>query len=243
MFRHVFILTLLSVSLSYADSADDLVAQAARAYAKESSSFNKLKTMVVTEKGTVNQGGKSTPGVRESHIVWPSHYLAQFTLGEKPGTVTVTLCTNGDQGWRSSTGTPPGDLSIAELNEMRIDIYALWVCSLLFLKEGGTKFTAIPDAKVEGVTCKGLLINRRGYPDISLYFDSEKYLLRKASYKGRELGVAKQKELFFSDHKETGGLMLPTKSALRLDGKEVFTWTSIEYTFPDSIDKKKFAKP
>jgi hypothetical protein len=47
----------------------------------------------------------------------------------------------------------------------------------------------------------------------------------------------------YDAHKEFGGVQLPTRQITTVSGRELFSWSEIDYTFPDSVDAKTFQRP
>jgi hypothetical protein len=62
-------------------------------------------------------------------------------------------------------------------------------------------------------------------------------------YRSREAGVVLTKEKFYDGHKEVGGLKVPGRETTIVQGREVYSWTEMEYAFLDKIDPKAFEKP
>src|SRR5262249_7786251 len=135
------------------------------------------------------------------------------------------------------------DLSVEELNDFRTDVYGVFASNLLTLTEPETKLSLGPRTKVGNDPVVGLKLSRRPYPEVTLLFDEKTSVLRKMSYRGRENGIVLSKEMIFGGHKEIGGLTLPTTQTMFIQQKEVYTWTEMNFGFPDKLDDKTFDKP
>src|SRR5437764_1085167 len=78
--------------------------------------------------------------------------------------------------------------------------------------------------KVGSAPVVGLKVGRRPWPEVTLWFDEKTSLLRKMAYRSREAGATLSKEMIYDGHKEVSGLMVPTKQATVVQGREVYQW-------------------
>ena len=207
-----------------------------------SSKLDKLKVMTYTARGTIASPAGDVAATREVMAQWPDLYRSTFglILGDVKQQVTIAL--QGDRGWRA-VGAQADDLGLEETQVVRIDVYVAWLTTLRPLTDGSATLAAIPGATVNGRATVGVKATNRGRPDVSLYFDKETGLLVKAAFSTREAGVQIQKESVFADHKDFGGVKLPTRQTDFQNGKKAAEWTVTGYQFPDKIDRAKFAKP
>jgi len=226
-----------------ADEASDILDRALKAHAKDPADLKKFRVHTMKAKGLSKHGPKPEAATWEVAAVWPGEMRLtwEFGVGDRKSTYTVAM--SGDRGWIGGPGSPAEDLGIEKFNDVRTDAYALWVATLTTLKDAETKLAAAGRAKVDEVPVVGLKVSRRPWPDITLYFDEKSGLLRKMAYRSRENGVFMNKEFVYDGHKDIGGLVVPTKERMSIQGREVAEWTEVEYAFPDKLDPKIFDKP
>lgn len=245
MRRLVFVLTLaLAVPpAARCDDATELRDRVIAAHAKDPADLKKLRTYTLKAKGVSKLGGDPAPANHEVFAVWPAKLKATWEFGTGAMKNAATICITDDRGWKRMGAAGTFDLTIEELNDFRADAYTFWVFTLTTLSDPETKLTVLPKDKVGDQPVVGLKLTRRPWPDVTLYFDEKSHLLRKMAYRSRDAGVVMEKEMIYDGHKEFGGVKLPTRQTTLVKGREISQWTEMEYTTPDTIDAKAFAKP
>lgn len=234
---------LMFAPAAHADEAADLAARVLKACAADPADLKKLRTYTSKAKGTAVYGRDVLPASYDIRAIWPGQFSIYFEFDDKGTKKTITKAVSEDRGWQRVGGFPATELGIEDLNDFRTDVYGMWVYRLVTLAEAGTTLELAPKAKVNGEPVVGLVITRRPWPPVTLYFDEKTAFLRRAVIKSRDGAVVTTKQLTFDAHKSIGGVMLPTKQITVVEGREMFNWTEIEYTFPDKIDPKVFEKP
>lgn len=223
--------------------AEDLRDRVLRAAAKDPADLKKLRTHTLKAKGV--KKGVPTPiaGTHEMMGVWPGKTRMSWEFGAGDMKSAITLCAADDRGWKSAVQVPPMDMNLEELNDYRADAYAIWMTTLMPLGDPANRLAMVPGMDVGGRPAVGFRVTRRPWPEITLHFDTETLALRRMAYTTRDAGVLATREMLFDGHKEFGGVRLPTKEKLFINGKEAINWTELEYAFPDKLDPKLFEKP
>lgn len=246
MFRHfaaaILFFSVSSWSWVHGAEVDEFVRDVLKAHAKDTASLKKQNISIIKATGVMTLNGEKKPNTRILQSVWPAQTLVYFEFGNDSKAGTLTMCAVNDRGWRRASGFPSVDLTLEEVNDYRQVMYSYWMITLLPLTETGNKFSFVEGIKVNGEQMKSILVSRRNWPDVTLSFDPNTYLLRKVSYKARDNGVAKLQELYLNDHKEIQGIKLPQSISVYMEGKELFNWSKFEYVFPEKIDKVIFEK-
>lgn len=224
------------------DEASDLRDKALKAYAKDTSDLKKTRLYTLKAKGISTLGNQPVPATFEMTAGFPGHLIATWEFGAGTNKRVITMCGADDRGWKKIDTTMAMELSVEALNDFRGDAYAVGVSTLITLNDVSSKFSAVGRSKVGDDSVLGLKMSRAPMPDVTLYFHEKTGLLRKMTYRSREAGVTTTKDMIYDGHKETGGLMLPTRQTTLVDGKELYTWTEIEYKFLDKLDPKMFEK-
>lgn len=243
-----YLLPALAVALvlpaaSRADAVSDLKDKALKAVAKDPADLKKIRTHTLKAKGLSKLNAEPAPATLEIMASWPGQLRATWEFAAGTAKNGITLCGSDDKGWRRPVGAPAIDLSVEELNDFRSDAYAYWVSTLTTLNDVETRLSAGGTAKVGDKPVIGLRVSRRPWPEVTLYFDEKTGLLRKMTYRSRDAGVSTTKEMIYDDHKDFGGLMLPTKQTTIVQGREHYNWTDMEYAMPEKIEPKLFEKP
>jgi hypothetical protein len=230
-------------SIARGDEAADLCDRVLKAHAKDPADLKKFRVHTMKAKGISRARGDEAQATCEIFAVWPGQMRLTWEWGTGDKKTSFTVITTGDRGWQAGTGMPSEELRLEMLNDVRTDIYAIWVATLTTLKDAETRLALAGGSKVGDAPVLGLKVSRRPWPDITLYFDEKSGLLRKMAYRSREGGVFLDKEFVYDGHKDVDGLKVPTKQITRVGGIEIADWTEIEYSFPEKIDSKKFEKP
>jgi hypothetical protein len=231
------------VSVACGDEAADLCDRVLKAHAKDPADLKKFRVHTMKAKGISRARGDEAQATCEIFAVWPGQMRLTWEWGTGDKKTSFIVIATGDRGWQAGTGMLSEELKLEMLNDVRTDIYAIWVATLTTLKDAETKLSLAGRSKVGDTPVLGLKVSRRPWPDITLYFDEKSGLLRKMTYRSREGGVFLDKEFLYDGHKDVDGLKVPTKQITRVGGAEIADWTEIEYSFPEKIDSKKFEKP
>jgi hypothetical protein len=169
---------------------------------------------------------------------WPDKFLVEIQ-GE------FTMVLNGDKGW-VRTKSKTRDMSKAELEEHREGVYSFWVISLLPLRDGAFKLTALGDKRVLDRPTAGIRVSRKGHSDLSLYFDKETGLLARMDTRFKEARTGKEinQETTFCGYtvEAASGTRSPTKISINRDGKHVVE-AHIDLKHIEKIDGRIFARP
>jgi hypothetical protein len=203
----------------------------------------KTRVLVRSDKGEMSGGlAAKVPFTREAVVRGPDQGRWSFEMGPDGNKLRVVLVLNRDKGWRLGAGQT-ADLGKQELEEIREEAYAGWVTTLLPLRDRAFTLTLVPETKVNGQPAVGLMAASKGRPDIKLFFDKKTNLLLKVERQGREAGKKVEKETFFGDYKEFGGVKLPAQVLELTGGKTTAEFAVTSYRFPGRVDESEFAKP
>ncbi|HKB02206.1 MAG TPA: hypothetical protein VKD90_08305 [Gemmataceae bacterium] len=236
-------LTLLAAAAVRADEATDLRDRVIKAHAKDPADLKKFKVHTVKAKGEFRPGSDAVAATFEMAAVYPGRMKLTWEFGTGATKTSATLCGTDDQGWRKGSNFAAMDLAVEEVNDFRADAYAIWVATLITLDDKETRLSAAGRGRVGSSPVVGLKVARRPWPEVVLWFDDKTGLLRKMAYRSREAGATLNKEMTYDGHKEAGGLMVPTRHTISIQGREVYNWKEMEYTFPDRIEPDVFTKP
>lgn len=245
MRRLLFVLpfALLAPAPARPDDATDLRDRVIKAHAKDPAELKKFRVHTVKATGIFRPGADQVPATFEMAAVYPGRMKLTWEFGTGAMKTTATLCGADDQGWRKGSNFTAQDLTVEEVNDFRADAYAIWVATLITLDDKETTLAPAGRTRAGPSPLVGLKVVRRPWPEVTLWFDEKTGLLRKMTYKSREAGATLNKEMTYDGHKEASGLMVPTKHTVSIQGRPVYNWEGLEYSFPERIDPAVFAKP
>jgi len=243
--RAIFLALPLAIFFSAtagADEVSDLRDRVLKAYAKDPADIKKIRVHTLRAKGFSTFGDQPVPVTVELAASWPGHLKAVSEFGVGANKRIITMCGADDRGWKKFNADAAFELSADEVADFRGDAYGIWVSTLTTLNDADSKLSAAGRAKVGDDPVLGLKVSRRPWQDVTLYFHEKTGLLRKMTYRSRDSGATTTKDVTYDGHKLNGGLMLPTRQTTTIDGKELYTWTEMEYAFPGKLDPKLFEK-
>ena len=164
------------------------------------------------------------------------------TLGETAGGLTIF---DGKQGWLTHNG------KVSDMEEKGCDDYrelanvieATHLITPLLDKK--YKLALLDEANVDGRLATGIRAFREGFADLDLYFDKETYMLLKMERQGLDPVVAAQcqETRIYKGHRKINGRMVPASMELLRDGRQIFNFQIVDYTFLNDVDPREFDRP
>jgi hypothetical protein len=207
--------------------------------------LNKYKAATVKTKGKLFLMGKALDVTGELSSELPDRMRQEITIevmGQKFPSIQVL---NKDKGWVSAAGKTI-DMPKELLEEAREEMHGFEVSQLTPLKKKEYKLTPLSESKVGGRPVLGLRVSRKGYRDISLYFDKTTHLVVKMETRAKDLmggGKEVTSETYFEDYKPVKGLQQPHRIVQKRDGKDYLTGEVTDLKLFEKLDDKVFAKP
>jgi hypothetical protein len=132
------------------------------------------------------------------------------------------------------------DASIAQ-------VYSFWVATLKPLNhDKGFTLTSVVGKMVNEKDTYGVMVERKGKAEVTLYFDKASHLLLKSEMQVKdEFQGWKEvlEETFYESYKETNGVKEPRKLRVLRDGKPLIESNPTEYQPIEKPDPKLFEKP
>jgi hypothetical protein len=222
-----------------AGEAEDVVDQAIKAHGG-TEALTRAQTAEITSSVTQYLGPKPITVKAVAARVLPDRWRSTCYHDDK---VVAIFAVNGDRGWTSTPG-PPADMAKDVLAETRDEGYTMWLTTLVPLKGNDiTLKIAEEQIKVDGKETIAVLVTRKGWPKVLMYFDKKSHLLVKIARRAQEAGGKVNKEYFFTDFKKFDSAMMPTHEAVFIEGKKRTDETDRQYKFPKTIDENVFKRP
>jgi hypothetical protein len=230
---------LLATGLVWSDdeSARSLVDKAIQA-AGGAKNLAKHKAFTFSEKGTYYGMGDGLPFEGKYAVQRPK----QFRMVIKD---VFTIVLNGDKGWVKSPNDTK-EMNEDELQQQQIEARAGWITTLLPLKDKAFNLKKLEDVEVDGKAAAGVLVSRKGYPDVKIYFDKKSGLVVKSAHQAKsseENFKEVNQETYLSDYREVAGAQVAHKIVIKRDGKNYVEGEISGYEAKGKLDDTVFAQP
>ncbi len=231
-----------------ADDAADMKALIEKAMKAHGGADNLAKQQAATfnMKGQVHVQGLDIEFKGEISHQYPEK-LRVVIEGEVMGTAfKVIQVVNGDKGWIND---PQGsrEMSKAELAEAREGVNANSVARLVVLRDKAYTLAPLGESKVGDKEAIGVLVQRKGYRDVSLFFDKKTFLLLKTETRVKDVQGGGDTELtqetFYDEYKKVGEVQVVHKQTIKRDGKPYIESEITDFKAHDKLDDSVFAKP
>ena len=245
-------LVLALAPLGRADDAADAKAVVQKAVKARGGADNlaKYKADVLKVKGAVHVSGLDIDFTGEISFQQPDKSRTVIE-GTVMGTnFKSTRVVNGDKGWIDDllgAARQQRDMSKEELAEERESQNANSIIRLAVLTDKAYTLSTVGESKVGDREAVGILVKRKGYRDVSLFFDKKTHLLLKSETRVKDPqgggGTEFTQEAFYDDYKKVGDLQVAHKLTIKRDGKAFLEGETTEFKPEEKLDDGLFAKP
>ena len=210
----------------------------------------KYKADVLKIKGAVHVSGLDIDFTGEISFQQPDKSRAVIE-GTVMGTnFRSTRVVNGDKGWIDDLlGATQSmrDMSKEELAEERESQNANSIARLAVLTDKAYTLSTVGESKVGDKAAVAILVKRKGYRDVSLFFDKKTHLLLKSETRVKDPqgggDTEFTQEAFYDDYKKVGDLQVAHKLTVKRDGKAYLESEATEFKPEEKLDDGLFAKP
>lgn len=245
-------LVLALAALGRADDAADAKAVVEKAVKARGGADNlaKYKADVLKIKGAVHVSGLDIDFTGEISFQQPDKSRTVIE-GTVMGTnFKSTRVVNGDKGWIDDllgAARQQRDMSKEELAEERESQNANSIARLAVLTDKAYTLSTVGESKVGDKEAVGILVKRKGYRDVSLFFDKKTHLLLKSETRVKDPqgggDTEFTQEAFYDDYKKVGDLQVAHKLTIKRDGKAFLESETTEFKPEEKLDDGLFAKP
>lgn len=123
--------------------------------------------------------------------------------------------------------------------------YVVHLSNLYPLKEEGVNLAPYGRGEVDGQPAVGVKVSKEGAPiaELIFWFDKESGLLRKVAWDGRMGSLTGKFETLPSDYRDVGGVQVPGRSRMTLNGKVLIDETTEQDPKLGSVDAAVFERP
>lgn len=175
----------------------------------------KFQTATMDEKGTFYGMGDGIEYTGKYALERPDKFRMEIQ-----GVFIMVL--NGDKGWIQSGGTT-NEMKKEQIASEQFNHKAGWMMSLLPLKDKAYTLKSAGSAKVGNVETNVVVVSRKDYPTVKMYFDKKTSHLIKSEFKSKAADMEFKEvvmEYAFSDHRTVEGATMPHKFEIKRDGKK-----------------------
>jgi hypothetical protein len=207
--------------------------------------LTKLKANVSKSKGKFYLMGQAVDFTGETSLQLPDRFRNEVhsKFGDQEFTFIEVI--NGDKGWAKSRGMTI-DMNKEMLAEAKEQMHGANLSQLVCLKEKDYKLSPLGEMKIGDRPAIGVRVERKGYRDVSLYFDKDKNLLLKLETRVKDFTQGGQEftsTTVYSDYKKVGGMMVAYKVTIERDGKPFVEAENTEVKVSEKLDDSVFDKP
>lgn len=151
----------------------------------------------------------------------------------------------GNKGWFKLGGNTD-ELNKDMLEEAKEQMNAVNITQLVCLNDKDYKLSPLGEVKVGDRPTIGIRVERKGYRDVSLFFDKENSLLLKLETRGKDPmrgGEEFTSTTMYADYKKVEGVMVAHKATVQHDGKPFIDSEVTEVKISEKLDDSLFEKP
>lgn len=202
----------------------------------------RTQVMTRTARGTMFYFGKEVTFTTRLTAAFPDRVRDRIELDAGKRQTVITRVLDRDRGWQSASGSTT-EIARPELEDLKEEIYTLWVSTLVPLRSPEFTLTALPEARVNDRPALAVQVAHAGRGDVTIFFEPRTYWPLKLTRRGREAGLAVTKEYLLSDPREWAGIRLPMKETEIVNGNKSVELVVTSYEFPDRVPDETFGKP
>jgi outer membrane lipoprotein-sorting protein len=222
----------------------EVIAKAIKAHGGEDN-LTKYKGSAAKSKGKFYALGEGQDYTGEFSIQLPNRIRTevQFKIGDQD--VMFLQIVDGNKGWRKIVDKTD-ELGKDEIDEAKEQMNAANIAHLICLKDKEYKLSPLGEVKVGDRPAIGIRVERKGYRDVSLFFDKDKYLLLQMETRGKDFqrgGEEYTATNRYDDYKEVEGMMVAHKVTIKHDGKLFVEGESTDVKLSEKLDDSLFEKP
>lgn len=207
--------------------------------------LKKFKASATKQKGKVRVMGQAFDYTSEASLQLPDRFRLEVKTNAGGQEFTFIQVINGNKGWMKLADNSQ-ELDKDMLDEAKEQLNAANITQLVCLKDKEYKLSTLGEVKVGDRPAIGIRVERKGYRDVSLFFDKEKSLLRKMETRGKDPmqgGQEYTSTTLYDDYKKVEGMMVAYKTTVERDGKPFVDGEVTEVTVSEKLDDSVFEKP
>ena len=202
----------------------------------------RCRNMVRNARGTFFFFGKDVKFTTQLILEFPDRLRDMIEVEQEGQKVRILRVVTRDGAW-TSTGGAAAQMNKPEADELREEMYVLWLTTLVPLRDAAFQLAVLPESKVDGRPAAAIKVSRAGHPDVKLHFDKQTKRLAKLERQAREVGLVVNKEYVFSEPRDFEGVTRATRQLEFAAGKKTTELLVTSFAFPGKVEENTFAKP
>ncbi len=233
--------TVATVSGAEKDQARAIVEKAIKAHGGEKAKINAQTWHV---KGSMDFMGQKQPYTAIYTYALPNKFRFDLEMEMGGQKVKLIAASNGKHAWEKM-GNFIRDMSKEKTLEFNHNVYSMSLTSLFPLRNKKYKLTTLGESKVGDKTVAGILVQKKGKRDVSLFFDKKTGLLAKTKTKiiSEFTGKEAKQEVYFTGYQKKDGIMIFDKLTIKVDGQGFIEEEYSKHRTLKKVDPKLFSKP
>lgn len=205
--------------------------------------LSKLRALETRGRGLLHLGDL-VPFTTESFIQMPDQMKTTLSMTLDGKAISSVQVLNRDRAWSRINGQTR-EFDDVPVNELREQLYADRIGTLVVLREPGFELVPLPEVPVRGRPADGIRVRSRGHRDVDLFFDRETGLLIRTQTRAIDLSTGKEmtREKLVLEFREANGLKTPRRIAILRDGKPFLEMDVLDVRVVERLDDRIFAQP
>ncbi len=207
--------------------------------------LKKFKGSVAKTKGKFHGLGEAIDYTGETSLQLPNRLRTEVHSKFGDQEFTFLQVIDGNKGW-IKIGDKTDEMNKDMLDEAKEQMNAANITHLACLSDKDYQLSPLGEVKVGDRPAIGIRVERKGYRDVSLFFDKEKGLLVKMETRGKDVmqgGQEYTSTTRYDDYKKVEGMMVAHKVTIKRDGKPFVEGETIEVKISEKLDDSLFEKP
>jgi hypothetical protein len=234
---------LVPVRADDAAKPSEVVARAIKAHGGLDN-LKKLKASFDKSKGKVHVLGQVADFTSESSLQLPDRLRTEIQSKFGDQDFTFIQVVSGGKGW-NKIGDSTTEMDKDMLAEAKEQLNAHSITHLACLVDKEYKLSPLGEVKVGDRPAIGVRVERKGYRDVSLFFDKEKSLLLKMETRTKDImqGQEYTSTALYDDYKKVEEIMVAHKVKIERDGNPFVEAEITEAKVSEKLDDSVFEKP
>ncbi len=207
--------------------------------------LTKYKANTAKEKGKFHGLGQALDFTSTTSFQVPDRLRVEMKSKFGDQAFTFLQVVAGDKGWMKIADMTQ-EMNKEMLDEAKEQLNAATISHLACLNDKEYKLSALGEVKVGDHPGIGVRVQRKGYRDVNLFFDKDKYLLLKMETRGKDAMQGGQEftsTYLYEDYKKVDGMMVPYKTTVQRDGKPLVEGEVTDVKLSEKLDDSLFTKP
>lgn len=227
------------------DELRDLVLKAQKAHGGKEA-LTKYQGVQVRYKGDVDVNGMQAKIDGEVSYNFPDRMKNVINVDVNGMKIEVQQGFDGKALWMSVLGKTQEIKDKDQIAEMKANMYAEVVASLMDIESKHYELTTLGGMKIKDKDAVGVRVSKKGERFVDLWFDKKTNLLVKSESRGKDpfgMGGEALQEKYYSGYMAVSGIQTPQQLEVHNDGKRIVTMELSDTRYHEKLDDTHFGRP